>query len=103
MISNEVVSAHAVSSIDTGSSWTMESDWAGHCGCRSLWSVSDAVVSDTGVVEALALMLPDAVSVVSREPVVLATDGIGFGSLTANELMDKPILWFSMFCGTPLE
>ena len=60
-------------------------------------------MSDTGVVEALALVLPDPVSAVTRELAVLAADGIGFGSLTVNELADKPILWFSMFCGTLLK
>ena len=61
------------------------------------------MVPDTGVVEALALVLPDAVDVVLRELAVLATDGIGFGSLVTNELTDKPVLWSSIFCGVLLE
>ena len=81
----------------------MESGWVGFCECISLRSVSNAVVSDTGVVEVLALVLPDPVIVVSRELPVLVADGISVSLLTTNELVGKPIPWFCMFCGTLLE
>ena len=98
-----MTSAPTESSIGTGPSWTAECGWVGFCECYSLWSVSDAVVSDTGVVEVLALVLQDPGGVLSRELDMLAADGIGFGLLTVNELVDEPILGFSVFCGTQLE
>ena len=57
--------------------------------CRPLWSVSDAVVSDTGVVEALVLTL-SVVSNGSSAIDMFAAGGIGIGSLE----LEVPILWF---------
>ena len=57
--------------------------------CRPLWSVSEAVVSDTGVVEALVLSL-SAVSNGSSMIAMFAAGGIGIGSLE----LEVPILWF---------
>ena len=91
MTTEGTVSTTGVSSICTGSSWTVDC-----CGCSSLWSVSEAVVSDTGVEEVLVLVL----SVVSGDSsviVVLAAEGIGLGSLE----LDVPILRF--VSGTLIE
>ena len=56
--------------------------------CKPLWSVSDAVVSDTGVVEALVLTL-SAASNGSSAIDMFAAGGIGIGSLE----LGVPILW----------
>ena len=57
--------------------------------CGPLWSVSEAVVSDTGVVEALVLSLSAASNGSSAITMFVAGD-IGIGSLE----LEVPILWF---------
>ena len=76
--------ASGISSICMTTSWSVV--W---CDCGPLWSVSDAVVSDTGVVEALMLTL-SVVSNGSSAIDMFAAGGIGIGSLE----LEVPILWF---------